>query len=99
MNERHLTKWEKTRAKGKSEFILRDGGVIFGLLVFGFLMPVLTLVVRFVLHGFNFTFLDKEFLVRIIFGLIIAFPFGCLWGWLTWEFNEWSYKRHRQKLK
>ncbi len=98
MNQKKLEKWEKRRAKGKSEFILRDGGV-FGLICFGIIVPIINTFVEFIANDFTFAFFDKSFQFRIIIGLIIAFPLGCLIGWLSWETSEWSYLRAKRKSK
>ena len=99
MNQKRKEKWEKIRAKGKSEFILRDGGVIFGLIFIGLILPIIKFIVGYISSDFTFSFFDKNFQFGVIFGLIIAFPVGCFWGWLVWEMTEWSYLRDKRKLK
>jgi hypothetical protein len=93
MKEKHREKWRKIRARGKGEFILKYGGVIFGLLGIGLLVPAAKIILGFLSSEFTFSFFDRNFLFRIITGLIIAFPAGCLWGWILWEINEWSYSK------
>lgn len=95
MNRKRKEKWEKIRSKGQSEFVLKQGGLIMGLLVFGLLVPTAQFIFEFITSGYSFSFFDKEFLARAIFGLIIAFPFGCLWGLVVWKINEWQYRRHK----
>lgn len=90
-------KWEKTRAKGKSEFILKDGGIIFGLIGIGLILPIALAIFDFISSNFTFSFFNKNYQFRIIGGLISAFPAGCLWGWIMWEWMEWSYQRAKRK--
>ncbi len=99
MNKKRKERWKKKRAKGKSEFILRDGGVIFGLIFMGIIAPIIKFIVSFIENNFTLSFFDKNFQVSIIFGLILAFPLGCLFGWLVWEISEWSYLRDKSVLK
>jgi|GEM_PF-1445473 len=99
MKPKHFEKWEKTRAKGKSEFILRNGGVIFGLVGMGLLVPIGLTIIEFISNDFTFSFFNKNFQFGIIGRLMTAFPVGCLWGWIMWEWMEWSYQRAKSKLK
>jgi len=94
MNQKRSQKWEKIRAEGQSEFVLKQGGLIFGLLILGFISPVFLFISNFISSGYSFSFFDKAFQFRVIFGLIISFPAGCIWGLLTWYLNEWSYSRN-----
>jgi uncharacterized integral membrane protein len=97
MTKKQLERWEKKRAKGKSEFILKDGGVIFGLLGMGLILALVKIVIGFVSSNFTFDFFDKSFQVGLFVGVIIAFPIGCLFGWVNWEVSEWSYSRAKRK--
>lgn len=95
MKAKQKERWEKIRAKGKSEYILRDGGVILGFVLCGFFFSLIRAVSKFILNGYSFSFLDGEFLVEIAFGFAFSFPLGCLTAWLTWEWNEFSYSRSK----
>lgn len=98
MKEKTLKWWEKKRAKGRSEYVLRDGG-LFSLVLFGIITPIVKAVYRFVAGGFTLDLLDRTFQLELFVGLIISFPLGCLLGWLIWEFNEWDYRRTIRKTQ
>lgn len=95
MNAKQKEKWEKVRAKGKSEYILRDGGVILGFVLCGLGLSLSRAVNEFVSNGYSFSFLDGGFLVKTAFGFVLGFPLGCLAVWLTWGWNEFSYSRSK----
>lgn len=95
MNAKQKEKWGKVRAKGKSEYILRDGGVILCFVVCGLIFPLTRTLTKFISNGSSFSFLDGGFLVEIAFGFVLGFPLGCLIAWLTWEWNEFSYSRSK----
>ncbi len=99
MRQKQLEKWEEIRAKGKGEFILRNGGVIFGLIFMGIIFPTMKFIIGFISSNFTFSFFDKDFQFGVIFGLMVAFPVGCLQGWLMWEWTEWGYQRAKRKAK
>jgi len=95
MNAKQKEKWEKVRAKGKSEYILRDGGVILGFVFCGLIFSLSRAVTKFISNDYSFSFLDGEFLVETAFRFALGFPLGCLIAWLTWEWNEFSYSRSK----
>lgn len=95
MKANRKERWEKIRAKGKSEYILRDGGVILGFILCGFFLPLIRTASKFISNGYSFSFLDGRFLVEIAFGFVFGFPLGCLAAWLSWEWNEFSYARSK----
>lgn len=93
MNQKRRLKWEKMRAKGQSEFVLKQGGLIFGLLWMGLILRLVLSIFDFIDSGYSFSFFDKAFPLKVIFGLIISFPLGCLWGWITWHRSEELFKK------
>lgn len=95
MKAKRKEKWEKTRRRGQSDFILIKGGIIFGLLGMGLFVPAALFIVRFIEAGYTLSFFDRAFQMRIISGLMIGFPLGCLAGWIEWHWNEWRYRRGR----
>jgi hypothetical protein len=97
MNAKRAEKWEKTRRKGQSDFVLIRGGIIFGLLCMGLFAPAALFIFKFIEAGYTLSFFDRSFQMRIIFGLITGFPLGCLAGWIGWHLNEWQYRRRRHK--
>ncbi len=101
MKKKHLKRWEKKRAKGKSKFILLDGGVFFGLIMFGIVVPAINIVVNFIGNGFSFSFFTETFKENfqffLIFNSLMSFPIGCFFGWLNWELTERKYNEMIQK--
>lgn len=97
MNQKRRLKWEKVRAKGQSEFVLKQGGLIFGLLGMGLILPLVLFIFDYIDGGYSFSFFNKAFQAKFLFGLITSFPVGCLWGWLTWHLSEWIYSRNNLK--
>lgn len=93
MNQKQQEKWEKTRAKGQSEFVLKEGGLIFGLLFFGLILPAMRFIVGFITSNCTFSFFNKGFQAGVLFNLLIAFPLGCFLGWGLWHWNEFKYAR------
>ena len=94
MNQKTKQWWEKTRRKGQSNFVLIRGGV-YGFLAFGIVIPIVNFIYQFIVNNYTLSFLNREFQTKVIFGLILSFPFGCLLGLLNWEYNEWRYSRHK----
>lgn len=99
MNQKQIEKWKTKRAKGKSEFILKDGGIIYGLIGFGLVLPVVRFIVGYVESDLSFAFLDKSFLITLFIIWLTSFPIGCLWGWVMWNWNEFDYRRSKENLK
>lgn len=99
MNQKHLKYWEKKKARGKSKFILLDGGVFFGLILFGVIVPIIIFIISFIVNGFTFSYFIERFQFHLIFCFLISFPIGCLLGWLNWELSEWKYNQLIQHSK
>jgi uncharacterized integral membrane protein len=95
MNQKQKEKWKKIRAKGQSEFVLKEGGLIFGLLLFGLIVPILRFIVGFITNDFTFSFFDKGFQMGIFLNLFFAFPLGCLLYLGSWYWNEFKYSRSK----
>jgi uncharacterized integral membrane protein len=95
MNHNKREKWEKVRTKGQSEFVLKQGGLVFGFLFVGIIIPILRFTVEFVSNDFTFSFFNKGFQLSLFLHLFAAFPIGCLWGWLSWQLNEFTYSRSK----
>jgi hypothetical protein len=93
MKPKQKARWEKMRRKGKSRFILLQGGVLFGLLGMGTIFPALKFIYRFVNAGYTLSFFDKDYQAGILFGFVEWFAIGCLWGWLAWHSSEMAYLR------
>lgn len=85
------------RAKGQSEFVLKEGGLKFGLLLFGVITPIIRFIVEFTINDFTFSFFDKGFQLGIFLNLFTAFPLGCLSGWIIWHWTEFRYSQIRHK--
>ena len=96
MNLTQLEKWEKKLAKGKSEFILHDGGIL-SLVTVGIIVSIIEIIYEFFANSLEFSFFDKSFQVRLFVRFMLAFPLGCLLGWIVWETSEWSYLRAKRK--
>lgn len=80
MSEKDKVNWEKTRAKGFNRYVVK------WTLLFGILLPFLQLTVDRVFDGTTNT--------RVIFlNFILFLIFGFLFGWWTYEWNEYKYKK------
>lgn len=98
MNQKQLKNWEKKRARGKSEVILRDGGIL-SLILIGIVASIIEIIIEFFANNFTFSFFNKSFQVQLFIRFMLAFPVGCLIGWLNWEISEWRYLRTNLKSK
>jgi hypothetical protein len=92
MNERAKQRWEKTRRQGQHKFVM-VGGMKIGLLVFGILIPASKFIFHFIYSGYNLSFFDWGYQVKLLIDLVLSFPQGCLFSWLIWNLNEWQYRR------
>lgn len=97
MNQKQKEKWEKTRTQGQSEFVLKEGGLKFGFLLFGIIVPIVRFIVEFIVNDFTFSFIDKSFQLGILFNLFAAFPAGCFLYWIIWHWTEYRYSQNNHK--
>jgi hypothetical protein len=78
-----LEKWEKLRAKGKWNFILIYGVLLWGVstaVLFSFILPLAT--------G------DKGSFLHVFALSIVLFPVGGIaWGYFMWIFSEKAYEK------
>ncbi|HEX3072466.1 MAG TPA: hypothetical protein VHP30_02530 [Ignavibacteriales bacterium] len=93
-NDRFISKWSKTRAKGKGRFIFRYGFILCGILGgIGFLM-LSTLIEGLRQEQFNiaeFTH-TMSFMLRVIITVFVFPAAGILIGISSWNANERKYK-------
>ena len=77
--------WERTRAMGRTRFVLVRGVLGYG----GFMFVVMS--VFYILHdGFSYS-LGAAPLLLVIWSIA-----GTLWGFWTWSANERAWRRERQ---
>jgi hypothetical protein len=82
--DRRFQKWEKTRAKGKLNYVL-----VYGVLLWGFTTAVLVTAAAPLLLGLVITW--SHALINVI-----LFPLtGIGWGHFTWMANEKAYQKEK----
>lgn len=86
--------WEKVREKGKLNYVLKYGIILWG--VVGLISALIVELIdnKFTLHGYFTRDLASEMLVRGIFYAIIIGP---IIGLFMWNYNEKKYKKYNSK--
>ncbi|MCK5617680.1 hypothetical protein KAR91_88265 [Candidatus Pacearchaeota archaeon] len=81
-------KWENTRAKGKSHFILYAGVLAFGILATIF-SSIIASFIYVVILGEQFSFISLFFRMFTFLGVFLIA--GYFWGYMLWDMCERKY--------
>ena len=88
MKNKEINRWEKTREKGRKNFIWRRGVISWGLstgVIWAIVMPLINR--------------DSGFLVYF-FPAIVIFPIGgYAWGYFMWKYMEKKYQQAKPQEK
>lgn len=95
MKEKRKKSWETARQKGRSYFVVTYG--FYGILLLGILGSIFEFIYHYFISGYNFSFVDKSFVIGIFINLFIAFPLGCLIGLVVWHLNENKFVKEKKQ--
>lgn len=82
MTQDERNNWEETRSQGKKKFILAQG------IAFGFIMAVVTGLMSYLMDKDN-----PEIWNNVLFQSLLWIPFGFLYSFWQWWYNEKQYKK------
>jgi hypothetical protein len=83
MSKKQADRWEKTRTRGRSAFILMYGVLFWGV-VTAFLFAAISLLIS-----------DRSFLETLKFALPTFMIGGVFWGIMMWVMSERSYRTYQ----
>lgn len=97
MKDKEFHEWSKIRKKGKINFILKYGMLLYGVST-GILLYILELILD---QKFSLTLFTQYTFYRDMIAQVIAYSIiaGPLYGILMWIFNEKRWKKEKDKLK
>ncbi len=91
MDEDRKQRWLEWRKLGKKGYILQHGGLN-GIIILS-IPTIIFPIIDSLLKGsfFSDVFNNIEFAKRLLFIMLIGFVGGCIYGWLSWHWNEAEY--------